>query len=403
MNHSDKLKNLKAILSEKETEALQRGFRSESLAVLPSFADVHVHLREPGFLYKEGIASGTLAAARGGYGAVCAMPNLNPVPDSMEHLKPQLAAIEKDAHTDVLPYGSITVGERGCALSDMEELAPYVCAFSDDGTGLNDPALMREAMLRAKALGKIIAAHCEDMELRAGGYIHDGAYARTHSHKGISSESEWRPIERDLALAAETGAAYHVCHISCKESVELIRRAKAAGIDVSCETAPHYLVLNDSCLKEDGRFKMNPPIRAEEDRQALVAGLLDGTIDMIATDHAPHSAEEKARGLAESAMGVVGLETAFPVLYTRLVKPGTISLEKLSKLLSAAPRGRFGLPEDEDSFCIWDLACEYAIEPDSFVSKGRATPFAGDRVFGRCVLNVLRGKVVWKDIETGNI
>ena len=363
--------------------------------VFPGFADVHVHLREPGFSYKETIASGTRAAAHGGYTAVCAMPNLNPVPDSGEHLAVQEAAIAAGAVIHVYPYGAITVGEQGEALADLAALAPRVCGFSDDGRGVQARAMMEAAMVEAKALGKVIAAHCEDNSLLRGGYIHDGQYARTHGHKGICSESEWGPIARDLELAAKTGCKYHVCHISTKESVELIRQAKKSGVDVTCETGPHYLVLDDSCLREDGRFKMNPPLRDRSDREALVEGLRDGTIDMIATDHAPHSAEEKARGLAKSAMGVVGIETAFPVVYTYLVKPGLVPLETVVNALTVNPRTRFGLPLGED-FSVWDLEDRYVIDPETFLSLGRATPFAGMEVQGRNLLTVCGGKAVWQ-------
>ena len=363
--------------------------------VFPGFADVHVHLREPGFSYKETIASGTRAAAHGGYTAVCAMPNLNPVPDSGEHLAVQEAAIAAGAVIHVYPYGAITVGEQGEALADLAALAPRVCGFSDDGRGVQARAMMEDAMVEAKALGKVIAAHCEDNSLLHGGYIHDGQYARTHGHKGICSESEWGPIARDLELAAKTGCKYHVCHISTKESVELIRQAKKSGVDVTCETGPHYLVLDDSCLREDGRFKMNPPLRDRSDREALVEGLRDGTIDMIATDHAPHSAEEKARGLAKSAMGVVGIETAFPVVYTYLVKPGLVPLETVVNALTVNPRTRFGLPLGED-FSVWDLEDRYVIDPETFLSLGRATPFAGMEVQGRNLLTVCGGKAVWQ-------
>ena len=311
---------------------------------LPGFCDVHVHLREPGFSYKETIRTGSLAAARGGYTAVCAMPNLDPVPDSPEHLAVERELIARDACIDVLPYGAITLGEQGRELADLEGMAPYVAAFSDDGRGLQDPGLMREAMERARALGKLIAAHCEDNSLLRGGYIHDGAYAAAHGHKGICSESEWRPIARDLELAAQTGCGYHVCHISTKESLNLIRQAKKDGLDVSCETAPHYLLLDENDLREDGRFKMNPPLRSRADREALLEGICDGSIDCIATDHAPHSAAEKARGLAGSAFGIVGIETAFPLLYTGLVKTGMLSLEALVELLCHKPRKRFGIP-----------------------------------------------------------
>ena len=369
--------------------------QNRDYTVFPGFADVHVHLREPGFSYKETIASGTRAAAHGGYTAVCAMPNLNPVPDSGEHLAVQEAAIAAGAVIHVYPYGAITVGEQGETLADLAALAPRVCGFSDDGRGVQARAMMEAAMVEAKALGKVIAAHCEDNALLHGGYIHDGGYARIHGHKGICSESEWGPIARDLELAAKTGCKYHVCHISTKESVELIRQAKKSGVDVTCETGPHYLVLDDSCLREDGRFKMNPPLRDRSDREALVEGLRDGTIDMIATDHAPHSAEEKARGLAKSAMGVVGIETAFPVVYTYLVKPGLVPLETVVNALTVNPRTRFGLPLGED-FSVWDLEDRYVIDPETFLSLGRATPFAGMEVQGRNLLTVCGGKAVWQ-------
>ena len=362
--------------------------------VFPGFCDVHVHFREPGFSYKETIASGSAAAARGGYTAVCAMPNLNPVPDSVENLRVQTDIIKKDALISVFPYAAITVGEKGEKLADLEALAPHVIAFSDDGKGVQSEDMMREAMIRAKSLGKMIVAHCEVNELLKGGYIHDGEYAKMHGHKGICSESEWRQIERDLRLSKETGCAYHVCHISTKESVELIRKAKAEGINVTCETGPHYLVLDENDLKEEGRFKMNPPLRSRSDREALIEGIIDGTIDMIATDHAPHSAEEKAKGLKDSAFGIVGLETAFPVLYTKLVKENIISLEKLVKLLTENPRRRFGISQTGD-FTVWDLNESYKIDPEDFLSMGKATPFAGMEVFGKCMLTVRGGKVVY--------
>lgn len=362
--------------------------------VFPGFCDVHVHFREPGFSYKETIASGSAAAARGGYTAVCAMPNLNPVPDSVENLRVQTDIIKKDALISVFPYAAITVGEKGEKLADLEALAPHVIAFSDDGKGVQSEDMMREAMIRAKSLGKMIVAHCEVNELLKGGYIHDGEYAKMHGHKGICSESEWRQIERDLRLSKETGCAYHVCHISTKESVELIRKAKAEGINVTCETGPHYLVLDENDLKEEGRFKMNPPLRSLADREALIEGIIDGTIDMIATDHAPHSAEEKAKGLKDSAFGIVGLETAFPVLYTKLVKENIISLEKLVKLLTENPRRRFGISQTGD-FTVWDLNESYKIDPEDFLSMGKATPFAGMEVFGKCMLTVRGGKVVY--------
>lgn len=365
--------------------------------VFPAFCDVHVHLREPGFSYKETITSGTKAAAHGGYTAVFSMPNLKPVPDSKENLKKQTDLINDGAVIKVYPYASITVGQMGEALSDFEGMYKDCAGFSDDGKGVQSQELMRQAMLKAKALGKIIVAHCEDNSLLNGGYIHDGEYAKLHGHKGICSESEWEPIERDLKLAKETGCKYHVCHISCKESVELIRKAKAEGVDVTCETAPHYLVMNDMMLQEDGRFKMNPPIRSESDRLALVEGLKDGTIDMIATDHAPHSQEEKSKGLEKSFMGVVGLETAFSVLYTKLVKTGVITLEKLIEVMSINPRRRFGLADTED-ICIFDLNEEYIVDPEKFLSKGRATPFKGEILSGVCRLTVCDNKIVYKKI-----
>ena len=370
--------------------------RDREYMVFPGFADVHVHLREPGFSYKETIASGTRACARGGYTAVCAMPNLNPVPDSDEHLKTQEEIIAKDACIHVYPYGAITVGEQGHTMADLEVMAPRVCGFSDDGRGVQSREMMKEAMLRAKALGKMIVAHCEDNDLLFGGYIHDGQYAKTHGHRGICSESEWKPIARDLELAAETGCAYHVCHISTKESVEIIRQAKKSGVDVTCETGPHYLTLDDSFLQEDARFKMNPPLRDKTDREALVEGLADGTIDCIATDHAPHSAEEKSRGLEKSAMGVVGIETAFPVVYTYLVKPGIIPMETVLKALTVNPCKRFGLPMD--GWSVWDLNEKYTVDPKDFVSMGKASPFTGMDVYGKCMMTVLNGKVVWQAV-----
>ena len=368
---------------------------NKEYAVFPGFCDVHVHFREPGFSYKETMATGSAAAAAGGYTAVCAMPNLNPVPDTLDNLRMQLDKIEKDATIKVYPYGAITMGEKGEELAQMEAMAPYVCAFSDDGKGVQDDDMMRSAMLKAKSLNKLIAAHCEVNELLRGGYIHDGVYAREHGHRGICSESEYAQIARDIELVRETGCAYHVCHISAKESVELIRKAKAEGLDVSCETGPHYLVLCDEELQEEGRFKMNPPLRGKEDRAALIEGILDGTIDMIATDHAPHSAEEKGRGLEKSAFGIVGLETAFPVLYTYMVQAGVLTMEKLVETMCINPRRRFDLPAGDD-FCVFELSEEYEIDPESFKSMGRATPFAGDKVFGRCVLTVMDGKQVYK-------
>ena len=367
-----------------------------AIAIFPGFCDVHVHFREPGFSYKETIYSGSRAAAHGGYTAALTMPNLMPTPDSAEHLRVQLDIIERDAVIAVKPYGTITVGECGIELSDMEAMADRVAAFSDDGRGVQDGALMREAMERARALGKMIVAHCEDNSLLRGGYIHDGAYARAHGHAGICSESEWGQIERDVRLAAEVGVPYHVCHVSTKESVEVIRRAKAEGIDVTAETAPHYLTLDESVLTEDARFKMNPPLRESADRMALIEGILDGTIDMIATDHAPHSAEEKSRGLKNSPMGVVGIETAFPVIYTRLVREGVITLEDAVKLMSLRPRERFGITSDP-GFTVFALDEEYEITEDFMLSMGKSTPYLNERLFGKCLATVYEGRAVYLD------
>ncbi len=369
--------------------------------LVPGLVDVHVHLREPGFSYKETIKSGSEAAARSGYSAVCAMPNLEPVPEDAATLAQELDIIARDAKIDVLPYGAITRGQKGAQLADMSAMAARVCGFSDDGHGVQSAELMRSAMLEAKRLGKPIAAHCEDNSLLRGGYIHEGEYARAHGHRGICSESEWGPIARDIELLRGTSCAYHVCHISTAESAELIRRAKAEGLDITCETGPHYLLLSDADLQEDGRFKMNPPLRGEADRRALIDALLDGTIDMIATDHAPHSAEEKSRGLEGSAFGITGLETAFPVLWTGLVEPGIISRERLVELMSTAPARRFGIESGIEtgrsaSFAVFDTETAYTIDPAAFVSKGKATPFAGREVRGRCVLNILRGREVWR-------
>lgn len=383
------------------------GFASIDLhnaAVFPGFVDVHVHLREPGFSYKETIRTGTLAAAHGGYAHVCCMPNLDPVPDSRAHLNEQLAIIRRDAAVHVHPYGAITAGEQGGTLADLQDMAADVAGFSDDGRGVQSGDMMRAAMAEAKRLGKIIAAHCEDNSLLRGGYIHDGEYARLHGHRGICSESEWGQIARDLRLAEETGCKYHVCHISTRESVQLIREAKARGVDVTCEVGPHYLVFSDMDLQEDARFKMNPPIRSEADRQALVEGVRDGTIDMIATDHAPHSAQEKSRGLEKSAMGVVGLETAFSVLYTHLVRPGVIPLERLVELMHGSPARRFGfgtpLAEGQSAdLTVFDLEKRYTVDPDRFLSMGRASPFTGMELWGVCRLTMVGGKIVWQEEE----
>jgi len=370
-------------------------FNSSEYAVFPGFCDVHVHFRQPGFSYKETIESGSKASAAGGYTAVCTMPNLKPVPDSFENLKQQLDFIEKDAVIKVLPYGSITKGELGDELSDMEDMAPFVCGFSDDGRGVQSDEMMEKAMLKAKSLGKMIVAHCEVNSLLKGGYIHDGEYAKKNNHKGICSASEYEQIARDIELVKKTGVKYHVCHISTKESVEIIRQAKKNGVDITCETGPHYLILDDMDLKEEGRFKMNPPLRSKEDKEALIQGIKDGTIDMIATDHAPHSAEEKSKGLEKSAFGITGIETAFSLLYTHLVKKGIITLEKLTELLCINPRKRFGIPFD-DSFTIFNLEENFTVNPEEFISMGKATPFEGDVLSGRCVLTVYNNEVKYR-------
>ena len=371
--------------------------------LVPGLVDVHVHLREPGFPQKETIATGTAAAARGGYTTVCSMPNLNPAPDTPATLGEQLEIIRRDAVVRVKPYGTITMGQRGCGeLVDFAALAPQVVGFSDDGRGVQSESLMREAMMQCRRLGKILAAHCEDNRLLRGGYIHDGAYAKTHSHRGICSESEWGQIARDVRLAEETGCAYHVCHVSTKESVSIIREAKRRGVNVTCETGPHYLTFTEDDLQEDGRFKMNPPLRSREDRDALIEGLLDGTIDMIVTDHAPHSREEKARGLEKSAMGVVGLETSFAACYTSLVKPGVLPLGKLVDLMHDAPMRRFGCGTElaigqPADLTVFNLSESYVVEPEQFLSMGRATPFAGVTLTGVCKMTMIDGKIVWKE------
>ena len=369
-------------------------FDDSRYTVFPGFCDVHVHFREPVFSYKETMVTGSAASARGGYTAVCTMPNLNPVPDSVEHLNEQLKLIREGACIHVFPYGAITVGEKGEVLADLEGMAANVIGFSDDGKGVQNDDMMRAAMMKAKELNVPIVAHCEVNELLRGGYIHDGEYAREHGHRGICSESEWAQIARDLELVKEIGCKYHVCHISTKESVDIIRKAKAEGVDVTCETGPHYLVMDDSFLQEEGRFKMNPPLRSAEDREALIQGIIDGTIDCIATDHAPHSAEEKAKGLEKSAFGVVGIETAFPMCYTYQVKSGIITLEKLIDLLVKNPRERFGIPCGND-FTVWDLDAVDVVDPDDFLSLGKATPFEGWQVYGKCIATVCDGKIVY--------
>lgn len=388
------LKSPGTTVSSLDFSALLSSFEDGNFICFPGFADVHVHLREPGFFYKETIASGTYASARGGFTNVCSMPNLNPVPDSLDNLKLQLDIIKSDAVIGVHPYGSITKGELGNELSDMEDMAPYVVGFSDDGRGVQSEEMMVAAMKKAKELGRPIVAHCEDNSLLNGGYIHKGEYAKANGHRGICSESEWGPIARDIELIKKTGCKYHVCHISTKESVDIIRRAKAEGVDITCETGPHYLLLDDSMLKEEGRFKMNPPIRSAQDRAALVEGIIDGTIDMIATDHAPHSNEEKSKGLEKSLMGVVGIETSFPLMYTNFVKTGIISLEHLINLMCFNALNRFNIPMEND-FSIWDLNNKYKINSADFVSKGKSTPFEGFEVYGKCLLTVKDEKIVY--------
>lgn len=377
-------------------------FDFQNCYIFPGFIDVHVHLREPGFLSKETIKTGTKAAAHGGYTDVCSMPNLNPTPDSMEHLQLQLDAIEKDAAIHVYPFGTITKNEAGLEMADLKDMAPYVIGFSDDGRGVQSEEMMKNAMVQCKELGKIISAHCEDNALLFGGYIHDGEYAKKNGHRGICSESEWGPIKRDIELVKETGCAYHVCHISTKESVELIRQAKKDGVNITCETGPHYLVMNDSMLKEEGRFKMNPPIRSEEDRKALVEGLIDGTIDVIATDHAPHTLEEKSRGLEKSLMGVTGIETAFPVAYTHLVKGNVITLEKLVDVLHNNASRRFGIGNDiaegnKANLCVFDLDEKVKVDEEFFLSMGKSSPFTGNEYYGKCKLTMCDGKIAYQD------
>ena len=384
------------VVGEKNTAEVEV-LNFDGCVAFPAFCDVHVHFREPGFEYKETIETGSLSAARGGYTDVCTMPNLNPCPDSLTTLNLQLKKIKDTAYIKVHPYGTITKGQQGEELSDMEAMAPFVCGFSDDGRGVQEDSLMEAAMIKAASLGKMIVAHCEVNELLRGGYIHDGEYARLHGHKGICSESEWQQIARDIELVKKTGVSYHVCHISTAESVDIIRKAKAEGVDITCETAPHYLILNDMDLQEDARFKMNPPIRSERDRKALVDGLIDGTIDMIATDHAPHSADEKGRGLEKSLMGVVGLETAFATMYTHLVKTGVITLQKLVEVMAINPRRRFGIEINKNDLTVFDLNCEYEINPDDFKSKGKSSPFTGTKVLGKCVATFSDGKLVWRE------
>ena len=368
-----------------------------NIVQIPALVDLHVHFREPGFSYKETIQTGSMAAAASGYSAVYTMPNLNPVPDTVEHLQEQLAIIKRDTYTGVYPFASITMGQKGAGeLVDFESLAPYVRGFSDDGRGVQSEELMREAMKRIRAVDRLMVAHCEVEALLNGGYIHAGEYAAKHNHRGIVSESEWKEIERDIRLVEETGCRFHICHISTKESVALIREAKAKGLPVTCETAPHYLLLTDNDLQEDGKWKMNPPLRAEEDRLALIEGIKDGTIDCIATDHAPHSAEEKSRGLEKSAFGIVGLETAFPLMYTHFVKTGIITLERLIELMSTNPARIISL-DNSQSFASFDLDVCYKIDPANFLSMGQAMPFEGWEVYGKCVKTIVNGITVYNN------
>lgn len=372
--------------------------------VMSGLVDLHVHLREPGFTAKETIATGTAAAAHGGFTTVCSMPNLNPAPDTVEHLQQQLDIIERDAVVKVLPYATITRERYGRELVDFKALKPMVAGFSDDGSGVQSEDVMREAMSQAAQNDAIIAAHCEVNDLLRGGYIHDGEYAALNGHKGICSESEWQQIERDIELASQTDCRYHVCHISTKESVALIRQAKQRGVKITCETGPHYLTMCDMDLKEEGRFKMNPPIRSAADRDALVEGLKDGTIDVVATDHAPHTLEEKSRGLAGSAMGVVGLETSFAVIYTKLVREGVITLEKAVELMSEAPRRIFNLGGglqvgQAADITVFDLNAEYDVNPEEFHSMGRSTPFEGWHLWGECCATMVDGRIVWTNIN----
>ena len=381
-------------------EAGDKVINAEGLMVAPAFVDVHVHLREPGFGYKERIETGTMAAARGGYTTVCPMPNLNPVPDSVENLKVQQDIIDRDAKIEVLPYAAITIGRKGEELVNVESLHDKVCAFSDDGSGVQVDGMMERAMTEAVKYDALIAAHCEVEELLKGGYIHDGEYARQHGHKGICSESEWAQVKRDIEIAERLGCRYHVCHISTKETVQLVREAKARGVKVTCETGPHYLIFTDMDLQEDARWKMNPPIRSAEDRAALVEGIKDGTIDMIATDHAPHSIEEKSRGLKDSAMGIVGLETAFAALNTHLVKKGIITLEHLVKIMSENPRKVFriegGIEVGERAdVVLLDVNKEWRVDSEKFYSMGKITMFDGRDMVGDVVMTLHRGNVVY--------
>ncbi len=373
-----------------------------NIVILPGFLDVHVHLREPGFFHKETIKTGTLASLASGYTAICSMPNLNPVPDSVENLQVQLDIIKNDANCEVYPYGAITKGENGSELVDFQALAPYCVAFSDDGKGVQSKEITKKAMEEIAKTGRIFCAHLEDDKIKKNGVIHCGKYSKEHNIPGIPSEAEYGMLARDLELVKETGVKYHVCHLSTKEGVEMIRKAKAEGLDVSCETAPHYLVLTEDDLQDHGNFKMNPPLRSAEDRDALIEGIKDGTIDMIATDHAPHTLEDKQGGLLKSAMGIVGIEIAFPILYTNLVKTNIITLEKLVKMMTKAPAERFGIKQEmAENFTVFDLNAKYEIKAENFHSKGVNSPFIGKEVFGKCIKTVNGGNV-WKQNSQEN-
>ena len=383
-----------------EVLADDKVIEAEGLVAAPAFVDVHVHLREPGYGYKERIATGTMAAARGGYTTVCSMPNLNPVPDCVENLKVQQDIIDSDAKIEVLPYAAITIGRKGEELVDVASLVGKVCAFSDDGSGVQVDGMMERAMAEAVKHDQLIAAHCEVEELLKGGYIHDGEYAKSHGHKGICSESEWEQVKRDIEIAERVGCRYHVCHISTKETVQLVREAKARGVKVTCETGPHYLIFTDMDLQEDARWKMNPPLRSAEDRAALIEGIKDGTIDMIATDHAPHSIEEKSRGLKDSAMGIVGLETAFAALNTHLVRKGVISMERLVELMSINPRKVFRIEGginvgDRADVVLIDTEKQWRVDSNNYYSMGKISMFDGREMVGDVVMTLHRGEIVY--------
>lgn len=373
--------------------------------VSPGLIDVHVHLREPGYERKETIETGTKAAARGGYTTIAAMANTIPVPDSMESVTYIEGLLQQSAQVRVFPYAAITLGERGQEIVDVEALSETsILGFSDDGRGIQEAGVMYQAMQRAKAVNKPIVAHCEDDSLLFGGYLHDGEYAKANGHRGILSVSESAQIARDIMLAQATGVHYHICHISTKESVELVRFAKAQGINVTAEVSPHHLILCDTdIVNDDPNFKMNPPLRADADRIACVQGLLDGTIDVIATDHAPHHEDEKAWGIETAPFGIVGLETAFPLMYTKFVKTGKMTLKQLIDCMSTKPANIFNLPYGTlevgaaADITIIDLDKEMEIDSSQFLSKGKNTPFNGYNVTGWPVMTLVGGRVAYKD------